>query len=153
MHVADHALSGRDLVRELMLDGMTRLVLGDLCVGGLGESLVPCGRVRTRSSLARVVRINDVTRRTACGAIVAGLVIRPEVIERRIQKTCLLQAEVNGIRAVIRAESTGAEAFVRLTRLLVLIWVADLEASLTAALEDAKDIPGLRYLPPRERLQ
>src|SRR2546423_8996627 len=115
MHVTGHALRGRNLIRELMLDGMARLVLlifKLLVVGRRRAAVAERGPDGTRIDDASVVRVDDVTGGAARRAVVAGVIVRAEEVERRVEESRLLQTEVDGGCAVERSESARAQALV-----------------------------------------
>ena len=99
-----------------------------------------------------VIRVDDVARRAAAGAIIAGLIVRARQRKQRIEQARFLQAEKNGIGAKLRAESARAEFVVGLARI-----VGRATGSPTspfgpaAAFEHAQDVAGLRNLPALER--
>ena len=85
--------------------------------------------------------------------IVAGVIVRAEKVERRVEQTRLLQAEIDGVGAVVGAEAARAESLVGRAGVFLAVGQADFETALAAALEDAQDIAGLRNLPARERVE
>src|SRR5262245_61803707 len=81
------------------------------------------------------------------------MIVRAKKIKRRIEQTCFLQSEKNGIGALRSAKAARAESLVRLTRILIFIRQPDFEPALPATLKHAQHIPGLRDLPTRNRIE
>ena len=105
--VADDALAGRDArVVKLVLDRVARLVLGNRRVGA--AKLVPrlpylaYGPGVDRRA---VVGVDDVAGGAAAGAVVAGVVVGAQEVERRIEQPRLLQADEHRIGAVLGAQA------------------------------------------------
>src|SRR5262249_28222952 len=74
------------------------------------------------------------------------MVVGAEEIQRRIEQARAEQADVDGIGAVLGAESARAEAGPRLAGFLQTLGNADLAAKTGAALEEAQDVARLREL-------
>src|SRR5205807_9645428 len=105
MHVAVHALARRDRASELVHDWMTALGFRNRFVGreaqALMSKLAPPTGIRRRT----IVRVNNVTRRAAARAIIAGMIVRSEKSEKRIVQSCVLETKENGIGVILRAEA------------------------------------------------
>src|SRR3979411_3036479 len=95
---------------------------------------------------ARVVGVGDVTGCAARRAVIAGMIVCPEEIERRVEQTRFLQREIDRVGAVGGGETAGTHPLVRFPVVLVLIGVADLEPAFAAAFKNTQYIAGLRYL-------
>ena len=109
MDVADDALAGRDGVArcEAMLDRMARLVLGNGRVGGVGCRRGCRNGVRAGVDRRAIVGVDDVAGGAAAGAIVAGMVVGAEEVERRIEQARLLQADEDRDRCGSRCPGRG----------------------------------------------
>jgi len=97
MHVTRHALCGRDLRCELMLDRMTGLILRNARIGRFRRSLIPGRRILAGRRDTGVVRVDHMTRRAPRRAIIAGMIVRSEKVQCRIHQTRLLDSEKNRI--------------------------------------------------------
>ena len=90
-----------------------------------------------------VVGVDDVAGGAAAGAVVAGVVVGAEEVERRVEQARLLQADEDGVGAVLGAQAAVAEPRARPARILVALGDADLGPEPAAALEDAQDVARL----------
>ena len=92
-----------------------------------------------------VVGVDDVAGGAAAGAVVAGVVVGAEEVERRVEQARLLQAENDGVGAVLGAEAADAEAGKdRPAGVLARRSGMPISgAELAAALEDAEDVARL----------
>src|SRR5262249_33677152 len=94
-----------------------------------------------------IIGIDHVAGSAAARAIVAGMVVRAEEIQRRVQQAGLLQTDEHGIGAVLRAKAAVAEARENRPAVFVLpVRVADIGSKLAAALKDTKNVAGLGHL-------
>src|SRR5918911_2658874 len=75
------------------------------------------------------------------------MIVRAQEVERRVQKACLLQAQIDGVCALQSSESARAQSLVGFPVVFILVGQPDFKATLSAALEDAQDVAGLRNLP------
>ena len=80
VHVAGHALAGRNRARELMGDRMAALVFRNRFIDGEAETLVAVFAIPAGIRWRTVVRINDVARRATAGAIIARMIVRAHEI-------------------------------------------------------------------------
>ena len=93
MNVADDALAGRDSHGELVLDGMAGLIAGDRGVGLKGEPSVAEAGIRPGVDARAVVGIDHVARGAAAGAIVAGMIVRSQEVQRRVEEPGFLKTD------------------------------------------------------------
>src|SRR5437763_1235686 len=100
MHVAVHTLARRNRARELVHHRVAALGFRNRFVSGktqtLMSELAPPTGIRRRP----IVRVNNVTRRAAARAIIAGMIVRPEKSEKRIVQSRFLETKENGIGAI-----------------------------------------------------
>ena len=75
MNVADNALAGRDRPRELVANGMSRLVMRNRGIGCNCLAQVSVDSVSAGMFGRTIVRVDNVTRTTSAGAIVARLIV------------------------------------------------------------------------------
>ena len=151
--MADHALAGRDRVRERVPHRMARLVLGNGRVHRLAAPEIAERRVLGGVRLRAVVGVDDVAARAAAGAELPGHVVRPEQRERGVEQPRLLEVQPHRVDAVQRAEPARTEPVERLPRRLLQVGQADLDLLFLAPLEDAQDVAGLADLEARQRLE
>src|SRR5690606_10005910 len=97
-----------------------------------------------------VVGIQHVARAAPAAAIVAGMVVRPQEVERRIEQPRLLQADEYRIGPVLRSQPALAEAFARAARLFQPLGNADLGSEPPAALKNTQHVPRLRDFESRQ---
>ena len=109
--------------------------------------------VRAGVDRRAVVGVDDVAGGAAAGAIVAGVIVGAEEVERRIEQARFLQADEDGIGAVLGAEAAVAQAGARLAGIFQRSGNADLGAEAAAALEDAQDVARLADLEARQRIE
>src|SRR5207247_8663625 len=69
MHMAHHTLAGRDGARQLVADGMARLVFGDGGILGRTEAAIPILRIRARIPWIAVISIDRLASGTAAVAV------------------------------------------------------------------------------------
>ena len=145
---------GRNLRRELMLDRVARLVFRNARVGRLRKPLIAgLAHMSRTAAVLRVVRVNDMACRAAGRAVIAGVIVGPEKVQRRVEQACFLQAEIDRIGAVVGAKPARAQSFIGLSVLFFFVRQTDLEPPFAAPLKDAEDVARLRDFPPRERLK
>ena len=110
---------------------------------------VPEGGVGRGVRGVPVVGVDHVAGRAAGGAVVAGVIVGAEHVERRVEQARLLQAQEDGVGAQQRSEPADGELVVGAALLdRRRVRVADLGHRASAALEHAQDVAGLRDLPP-----
>ena len=108
MDVADHALAGRDAVRKRCSIGWP-----DSSLGMVGSGLPPAVprlpnlAYGPRMDRRTVIGIEHVAGRAAAGAIVAGMIVGAEEIERRIEQSRFLQTDEHRVSAVLGAEAAS----------------------------------------------
>ena len=102
-----------------------------------------------------VVGVDDVAGGAAAGAVVAGMVVGAQEIERRVEQARLLQAEERRDRCGSRCRGRGSLRRLRIGRpgSSSAFGDADLGPELAAALEDAQDVARLRDLEARQRIE
>src|ERR1700690_651952 len=132
MNMADHALARRDGSRELVLNGVARLILRYRFVIGETEPVVAVGGVRSGVDRITIVRVNHVAGSAAGRTIIAGLIIRAKERQQRVDKASPLQSLEHGIGPRQRAKPPIAEPVL-------------------AALKNAQSVSGLRELVLRQR--
>src|SRR5690349_15809788 len=93
------------------------------------------------------------TGRTTTPAVITGMIVGSRKRQNRIEQARFLQPKKNRIGAQFRAEAAIAELVVRLPRSFFTIRVANLRFLVSAALEDAQHISGLRNFPAIKRIQ
>ena len=161
VHVADHALRGRDLTRERVLDRMARFVARDRRVGLRRHAFIAVLRPDGRVARVAVVRVDHVAARAARRAIVARVVVRAHEPQERIVEARLVHVQHGdrhaqaGAGAAVRLAQVGTARLFQALQLAELVRVADLGEDLAevaaAALEHAEHV-GRRYrLPGRHR--
>src|SRR4029077_4306459 len=91
-----------------------------------------------------IICIDDVASRAAARAVIAGVVVGAEEIERGVEQPRARQADHDGIGSVLGAEAPFTEARARLARFFGPFRDADLRTEAAAALEETQDIAGLR---------
>ncbi len=75
MHVANHALARRDGARELVLDGMAGLTLGDGGIAGCGLSHVAVSGVAGGVLLGAIIGVDHMAGAASTGAVIARLIV------------------------------------------------------------------------------
>ena len=153
MNVADDALAGRDAHGELVLDRMAGLVAGNGRIGLKRQPGIAEGGVRPGVDRRAVVGVDHVAGGAAAGAIVARMVVGAEEVERRVEEPGLLQADEDGVGAVLGAQAAGAQAGLGLAGFFERVGDADLLRLAAAALEDPQDVARLRDLEARQRIE
>src|SRR5271165_4157884 len=118
MDMADDALASGDSGDKLVLDRVSPLGARDSWIGLEAEPLVAEQRVRARVHRGSIIRVDHVAGRAAAGAIVAGVVIGTQEVERRVLQPGLLQGDKNRIGAVAGSQSPCAETRARLAGVL-----------------------------------
>ena len=162
MHVAVHALRGRDRAGEGMLDRMppfllARLIreIGNHRIVRRGLSLIAVLRVGTRAVPFTIVCINDVATRAARASEVAGLILRAHEPHVRIVEARLVNIKDGDRYAVAGTRPTEGCAHIGLARFFFRIRNARLgeEAVYVSAtaLEDAEDVCRWHRFPSRKR--
>src|SRR5215471_8119963 len=104
-------------------------------------------------SRVAIVCVDDVTSGAARRPIITRMIVCAQKVQRRIEESRLLQSKIDGICSLRGAESTRTQSLVRLARIFVFVRQARFQTPLAAALEDAENIPGLRNLPARQRIE
>src|SRR6185369_15806042 len=130
VHVTDHALRGRNLARELVLDRMARLVFWNVLVGCLRAPEIAGLVVERGVRGVAVVRVDHVTSGATGRAIIAWMIVGAQVVERRIQQPRLLQSKKNRIGTLRGTQPTRAQSLIGLARILVFIRQPDFEPAL-----------------------
>ncbi len=153
MYVADDALAGGDCDGELVLDRVAGLVAGNGRVGLKREPLVAVGGVRAGVDARAVVGVDHVAGRAAARAKVAGVVIRSQEVERRVEQAGFLKADEHGIGTVLGSQSPRAQSGARPARIFERVGNADLLRVAAAALEDSQDVARLRGFKARQGVQ
>ena len=167
MHVAAHALAGRDRAGEGVLERMPGLVLGDGRVDGLRHAAVPELGVLGRVPRITVIGVDHVAGRAARAAVVARLVLRAQEPHQRVVEARLVQVEHRNGDAVAGAGPAVRLADIRPARLLEDLDGAQVgsdrvdlrglgeqvDDDAAAALEDAEDVGGRHGLVGRHRVQ
>src|SRR5712675_2332353 len=90
MDVTDHALARGDRSRESVFNRMPGLVFRDGGIGRSAEPRVAVLRVGSRMGWIGIIGIDNVARRAAAGAIVAGMVVRARERHHRIKQARFL---------------------------------------------------------------
>ena len=153
MNVAHDALAGGNGARQFVFDGMSRFRLRNRRVYLRAAPLIAVYGVRTGMNRGAVVRINDVTRRAATVAIVAGMIVGSGQREQGIEQSSLLQSQKHGIRTQRCAEPAIAQLVIRQAGLVFRIRIPQVCTRTTAAFKHTKNISRLRNLPSAERLE
>ena len=153
VHVTDHALAGRDRVRELVSDGVSRLVPRDGGVGGGAPAEVAMDGVGPGVVRRAVVGVDHVAGRAAARAVVAGVVVGPQKRQQGVEQARALEVQPHGIGPVEGAEVALAQAVGGTARQLVREGDAELQRLLLSALEDPQHVAGLADLEAREGIQ
>ncbi len=151
MNVARHALARWNRARENVANRMARFVARNRRIVRSGETEIAESRVLRGMFRRAVVRVNDVTRRAAAGAVIARLIVCARQREKRIEQARLLQTEKDGIRAQLRTEPARAELVVRFARLFFERGLPNFAFPLASAFKYAQDVARLRNLPSFER--
>ncbi len=162
VHVADHALRGRDGVGHHVADRMRRLAVRDGRIDGRARAAVAELGIGPRGLDVAVVGIDDVTRGAAGIAIVARVVVRAHepgegIVEPRLgdveDRDRDAQARAG---AAVRLADVGPARLLDALELAVRVRQADLgEGAIdvaAAALEHAEDVGGRIILPRRQRI-
>ena len=163
VHVAVHALRGRDGAREHMLDRMALFILRDrrICSRGLAVAAV----LRPGHAVPRltVVGVDDVAGAAARGAIVAGLVVGAHEPGEGVVEARLVDVDHRHRDAQARAGAAVRLADVGPARLLDALDRAggvgqadlgELRADVApAALEHAEDVARRNRVPARDRIE
>src|SRR5580704_11830283 len=100
-----------------------------------------------------VVRIDDVARRAAAGAVIASVIVGARERKDRIEQARFLQAEEYGIGAQFGSKTAVAELIVGFARRFLAEGVADLALFLAASFENAQHISGLGSFPAKKRCE
>ena len=163
VHVARHALRGRDGAREFVLDRMARLVARDGRVGAGAGAHVAGRRVRPGMQRIAVICIHHVAGGAAGRTVVAGLLVGAQKPQVRV-----VQARLGDVNRRHRNAPAGARTPVRLVDIGPARLVELLQGARTvgqahfrelarddppAALEDAKHVPWRDGFPGRQRIQ
>ncbi len=161
VHVADHALAGRNLARELVLERMSRFVLRNRRIGLLRRAGVAELRIDRRMERVAIVRVDDVAAGAARRTIVAGVVVRAHEPDERIVQARLVDVQhrnryaIAGARAAIGLFQIRPAGFLELLQLARFVGQADFRKQradvAAAALEHAEDVRDRRRFPTRQR--
>ncbi len=147
-----HWLVGMAVVKRCC-NRMARLVLGNGRVGIDGLAAVAELGIRAGMDGGAVVGINDMAGGAAAGAIVAGVVVGAEEIERRVEQPRSLQADKDRVGAVLACRGRGARAGRVAGPIPRVSRDADFRIEAAAALEDAQDVAGLGDLEAGQRIE
>ncbi len=153
VHVADHALAGRNRARELVADGMSGLISRNGGIGGRGLSQISGRSVGAGMFRRTIVGVDHVAGAAAAGPVVAGLIVGAGERQQRIEQAGLLQSEKNRIGAQFGAEAALAQFDLRLARLFFEAWIPYFRLFPAASFEHAQDVAGLRNLPALQRIE
>src|SRR5713101_1832936 len=127
-----------------MLDRVTRFIFRNADISALRPAEVSGGVIESRMTHVAIVRVDDMTRGASRRTIISGMIVRAQIVQRRIEQPRLLQTEINRVGALRSSQSARAQAFVRL---------AYFQTSLAATLEHAQDISRLRNFPARHWIE
>ena len=155
MDVADDALAGGDPAPggEAVLDRMAALPTRDHRIDREALATVAELRVRPGMDGGAVVGVDHMAAGAAAGAVVAGMVVGAEEVERRIEEPRLREAHEHRIGAVLRSQAPRSQPGPRPPRLLEALGVAGVGPEAPAALEDPQDVPRLHPLEPRQGIE
>ena len=150
MDVTDDALAGGNAVagRELVVDRVAALVLRNRGVDGEAFAAVAELRVGTGVDWRAIVRVDDMAAGAAAGAVVAGMVIGAEEVQRGVEQPRLGEADHDGVGAVFGAKAAVAQSRTWPAVLLESFGVTHLGSKTAAAFEDSQDVAGLRPFKP-----
>ena len=155
MDVADDALAGGDPAPggEAVLDRMAALPTRDHRIDREALAAVAELRVRPGMDGGAVVGVDHMAAGAAAGAVVTGMVVGAEEVERRIEEARLREAHEYRIGAVLRSQAPRSQPGPRPPRLLEALGVAGVGPEAPAALEDPQDVPRLHPLEPRQGIE
>ena len=161
VHVADHALAGRDGARELVFQGMAALALGDGLVHGHRGAVMALARIGSGMARIAVVAVDHMARGTARGAVIARLVVGPHEPGQGVVQARLMEVDDRhrdaraGAGAAVRLAGIGPSRLLQALQLAERIGHAGLREQVadiaSAALEDAEHIRRREHLPHRQR--
>jgi len=161
VHVADHALAGRDRRRHLVAQRVPRLAAGDRRVAAGRGAAVAKRAVRAAFLDVAVVAIDDMAAGAARIAVVARVVVSSEKPHRRVVEAGLGDIEHRDRhpqprrRPAVRLPQIGPSRLVELLDFAGRVGVADLREDRvddpSAALEHAEDVARRDGLPRRQR--
>jgi len=140
MHVAGHALARRNARGEDVPDRVPRLVLRQRGIGARRAAAVAGRGVGTRVHRRAVVRVHHVAGAAAARAVIAGVVVRAEEREQRIEETRLLRAEDHRVDAVERPRAAERQAHVGTSRLCRRVGKTGLGPAPATGLEGAEGV-------------
>ncbi len=146
VNMTHHALTRGDRAGEFMLDRVALLVLRDRGVGVPRQAEVTGGGIRPGVHGRAVIRVDDVAGGAAAGAIVAGVVVRAEEVERGVEQSRLGQADEHRVGAVLGAEPSLGEAALGLAGVGERVGQADLADHPPAPLERPQGVARLARL-------
>src|SRR5215510_4267708 len=109
MHMTDDTLARRNRPGELVFDGMSGLTPRDGRISAGAFARVAEGSIRPGFERIAIIRVDYMASRTSTRSIISRLVVRSHERKHRVQKTCLLQSDVNGICPQIRPESSRTQ--------------------------------------------
>ncbi len=154
MHVADHALAGRNRARELVADGMAGLIPRDGGIGGCSLSHI-AGMRRTHRNVPANGRWHT-PRGRHCNrwrdSRRAGRWCRGMTAADRAGGSFASPRKTGSVRSSV-PKPRSLSLIVRLARLFLEAWIPYLRLFPAAAFEDAQDVAGLRNLPALQRIQ
>ena len=153
--VADDALARGDSAPggEAVLDRMAALPARDHRIDR--EALAAVSELRIRPGMDRgaIVGVDHMAAGAAARAVVAGMVVGAEEVERRIEEARLREAHEHRIGPVLRSQAPRSQPGPRPPRLLEALGVAGVGSEPPAALEDPQDVPRLHPLEPRQGIE
>ena len=98
-----------------------------------------------------IIPIHDMAGTATAGAVIAGMIVRTEQAQGRVEQTGFLKSDENRIGAQVGAKSAYGEFDIRSTGIFLSIGQAGNRSATATAFKDAKDVAGLRDFPSRER--
>ena len=160
MHVADHALAGRDGARELVFQGMAALALGDGLVHRYRGAVMTLARIGPGMARIAVVAVDHMAAGAARGAVIARLVVGPHKPGQGVVQPRLVEVDDrhrdarSGPRPAVRLAGIGPSRLLQALQLTERIGQAGLRENVPdvapAALEDAEHIRRREHLPHRQ---
>ena len=161
MHVADHALAGRDRPGEFVLQRMAWFLLWNHRIAGQGLAVVARAGIRPGVPRIAVVGVDHVTAGAAGRAIVARLLVGAEEPHMWVVQPRLVEVEHRhrdpeaGGRAPVRLAEVGPARLLQPLNVAADIGQADLRKQVedvaAAALEHPEDVARRDHLPGRQR--
>ena len=90
-----------------------------------------------------VVGVDDMAAGAAAGAVVAGVVIGAEEVQRGVEQACLGEADHDGVGAVLGTKAAVAQSRAWSAVLFEPLGVAHLGTEPATAFENSQDVTGL----------